>query len=145
MRKSKRQSGANSLRPRSDLTLFLDRNLGKNIIADGLRSAGIDVEVHDDHLPPDAPDEEWVALVGRKDWVAVTRDRNVRYRRAELASIEEHSARVIVIRMKNATGPEISELLVGAVRKIAGFVERTAAPFVAAMYRNGTLKRIWPE
>ena len=111
MRKSKRQSGANFQRPPEELTLFLDRNLGKNIIADRLRSEGITVEVHDDHLPPGAPDEEWIALVGQRDWVAITRDRNVRYRSAELASIEEHSARVVVIRMKNATGPEIAEML----------------------------------
>lgn len=144
MRKSKRPSGASLQRPPDDLTLFLDRNLGKNIIADRLRSEGIEVEVHDDHLPPDAPDEEWIALVGQRCWVAVTRDRNVRYRSAELGSIEEHSARVVVIRMKNATGPQIAELLVSAARQIARFVSRTPAPFVAALYRNSTLRQIWP-
>ena len=86
-RKSKKQSGANLRRLPEDLTLFLDRNLGKNIIANRLRSEGIKVEVHDDHLPSDAPDEEWIELVGQRCWVAVTRDRNVRYRGAELAAI----------------------------------------------------------
>lgn len=130
---------------REDLTLFLDRNLGKNIIANRLRSEGIKVEVHDDHLPPDAPDEEWIELVGQRCWVAVTRDRNVRYRGAELAAIKEHSARVVVIRMKNATGPEIAELLVRGTGQIARFVAKTPAPFVAAVYRNGSLQQIWPS
>ena len=86
MRKSKKRCGASS-KPPPEPTLFLDRNLGKHIIARQLRDAGIAVEVHDDHLPQDAPAEDWIALVGRKGWVAITKDKNVRYRVAELESI----------------------------------------------------------
>ena len=100
----------------------------------------MNVEVHDDHLPTDAPDEEWIALVGRKGWVAVTKDRNVRYRAAELVSIRRHSARVIVVRMKNAMGPDIAELLVKGRRRIARFAAKTPAPFVAGIYGSGTVK-----
>ena len=98
------------------------------------------VEVHDDHLPLDAPDEEWVALVGRMGWVVITKDKNVRYRAAELDAIRRHSARVIVIRMKNATGPDIAELLVNGRRRIARFAAETPAPFVAGIYGSGTVK-----
>ena len=100
----------------------------------------MNVEVHDDHLPTDAPDEEWIGLVGRKGWVAVTKDRNVRYRAAELVSIRRHSARVIVVRMKNATGPDIAELLVKGRRRIARFAARTPAPFVAGILGSGTVR-----
>ena len=31
-------------------------------IAERLRQEGLRVEIHDDHLPPDAPDEEWRGL-----------------------------------------------------------------------------------
>ena len=65
MRRSKKRSGVSSKPPPDEPTLFLDRSLGKHIIADRLRSEGIKVEVHDDHLPADAPDEDWLALVGR--------------------------------------------------------------------------------
>lgn len=98
------------------------------------------VEIHDDHLPPDAPDEEWIALVGRNNWVAVTKDRNVRYRTAELDSIRRHAARVLVVRAKNATGADIAGLLVAGRRRIARFAARTPAPFVAGMYRGGQVK-----
>lgn len=98
------------------------------------------VEVHDDHLPQAAPDEEWIALVGRRGWVAITKDRNVRYRAAEHEAIRRHSARVVVIRMKNATGADIAELLVRGRRRIAGFTAKTPPPFVAGLYRNGTIK-----
>lgn len=108
-KKSKKRSGVNS-KPQHEPTLFLDRNLGKNIVANRLRSEGMAVEVHDDHLSPAAPDEDWIALVGRKNWLAIAKDRNVRYRTAELNAIRRYSARVFVIRMKNTTGPEVAEL-----------------------------------
>ena len=98
------------------------------------------VEVHDDHLPLDAPDEEWIALVGRMGWVAITKDRNVRYRAAELEAIRRHSARVIVIRMKNATGSDNAELLVKGRRRIARFAAKTPPPFVAGIYASGAVK-----
>lgn len=111
MRKSKKRSAASSPLP-PEPTLFLDRNLGQHIFADRLRAEGMAVEVHDDHLPQDAPDEAWIALVGAKGWMAITKDRNVRYRAAELEAIWRHAARVIVIRMTNATGPDHAALLV---------------------------------
>jgi len=140
MRKSKRQSGVSFKPPPDEPTLFLDRSLGKHIIADRLRSEGMKVEVHDDHLPADAPDEDWLALVGRSGWVAITKDRNIRYRAAEIDAIRVYSARVIVIRMKNASGPDLAELLAKGRRRIARFAARTTAPFVARMYGNGRLE-----
>ena len=139
MRKSKKRSAASS-RPQPEPTLFLDRNLGKHIIADRLRADGMTVEVHDDHLPPDAPDEEWIALVGRMGWVAITKDRNVRYRAAELEAVRGHSARVIVIRMKNATGADIAEVLLKGRRRIARFAAKTPPPFVAGIHGSGMVK-----
>ncbi len=136
IRKSKKRSGASS-KPPPKPALFLDRNLGKHIIAKRLRDAGMTVEVHDDHLPMNAPDEDWIALVGRKGWVAVTKDKNIRYRTAELNAIRKHSARVIVIRMKNATGPEIADVLVKGHRRIARFTANTPAPCIAGIQRSG--------
>ena len=98
------------------------------------------VEIHDDHLPPNAPDEDWIALVGRNGWIAVTKDKNIRYRSAELASIRRHSARVLVVRAKSATGTDIADLLVAGRRRIARFTVRTPAPFVAGIYRGGEVK-----
>lgn len=138
-KKSKKPSGVSS-RQQPERALFLDRNLGKHIIAERLRSEGIWVEVHDDHLPLDAPDEEWIALVGRRGWLAITKDKNVRYRTAELEAIRRHSARVIVIRMKNATGSEIAEVLVKGRQRMARFASKTPAPFVAGIYKSGTVK-----
>lgn len=65
-RKSKRRSGASAKQPLEGLTFYLYRNLGRHSIADALRAVGQGVEVHDDHLPIDAPDEDWIQLVGKQ-------------------------------------------------------------------------------
>ena len=62
-----------------------------------------------------------------------------------IESIRENAARVIVIRMKNATGPAIAEMLCGSMPRIARFVAATPAPFVASITSNGALRKIWPR
>lgn len=121
-------------------TLFLDRNLGKHVIPERLRAAGMKVVIHDDHLPLNAPDEQWIALVGRKKWVALTKDKNIRFRSLELESIRKHAARIVVIRAKNATGPQIAEAILKGRKQIARFASRTAPPFVARIDRGGTVR-----
>ncbi len=79
MRKSKKRSAVNSKPQLEDPTRFLDRNLGRHIIAKQFRLEGMKVEVHDDHFPLGAPDEEWLAHAWNMNWVAVTMDKNIRY------------------------------------------------------------------
>ena len=139
-RKSTKPSDVRSHWPREEPTLFLDRNLGKHIIADRLRQEGIKVEVHDDHLPNNAPDEEWIALVGKKGWVALTKDKRIRYRRAEIRSVKANGARLIVIQVSNAKASDIAAVLVRGRRRIARFTATRDAPFVAAIYRDGRMR-----
>jgi hypothetical protein len=76
-----------------------------------LRSRGISVEVHDDHLPQDADDEDWIELSAKNRWISVTKDRQIRYRRAEIDSIRKNRSRVIVIRAKHTSGHDIADTL----------------------------------
>jgi len=129
-----------SSRPPEDRpVLFIDRNLGRHILADHLRAAGIPCEVHDDHLSQDAPDADWLKLVGEKGWVAIGRDKNIRYRGPEKAALMQANARLIVVRAKNATGQDIAELLVKHINRIFRFVDKHDAPFIAGITRDGKI------
>ena len=139
--RSKKRSDANSKSQPDKLVLFLDRNLGKHIIAEALRSAGHPVEIHDEHLPVDAPDEDWLRLISSRGWVGVTRDKRIRYRTAEIDAIKEYGARVLVIRAKHQTGSELAEILVKYHSRIQRFVAREKAPFIAGINRSGTILR----
>lgn len=125
--------------PRDEIVYFLDRNFGTKVIASRLRDAGFKVEIHDDHLVQTAPDEEWIAFVANKHWVALTKDKNIRYRAAEISSVREANARLLVIRAKNTTGKDIADILIQNRSKIETFIKRTEAPFVAGVDRNGKL------
>ena len=57
MRKSKKRSAASSKRPES-FVFFLDRCLGRHVVADALKAAGAEVKVHADFFLEDAPDDE---------------------------------------------------------------------------------------
>ena len=111
------------------------------MIADALRAVGSIVEIHDDHLPPDAPDEDWISLVARKGWLAITKDKNIRYRTAEIQAIKQYSARVFVIRAKNSTGQEMADNLIGVITKLQKFAHKNAAPFVAGIVRSGVITK----
>ena len=137
--RSKKRSVANSKQPPEPRALYLDRNPGKHLISGALRQAGHAVEVHDDHLPIDAPDEGWIELVASKGWIALTKDKNIRYRYAEIEAIKKHGARVVVIRAKNVTGTDLATLVVEHYQRIQNFSARTTAPFVAALDRSGSL------
>ncbi len=106
-----------------------------------MRAAGIPCEVHDDHLPQDAPDVDWLNLVGEKGWVAIGRDKNIRYRGPEKAALVKANARLIVVRAKNATGLDIAGLLVKHINRIFWFVNKHDAPFIAGITRDGKITK----
>ena len=138
-RKSRKQSVASN-KSLPDLVIFIERNLGKHKVAQILQNAGEQVEVHDDHLPQNAPDEEWIQLVGEKGWLAVTKDKNIRYRQSELEAIKEYKARIFVIRAKNVTAEDIGNILLKASSRMKKFSARTKSPFVVAIYGDGSIK-----
>jgi len=49
--------------PLESAVFFIDRCVGKKSVAGPLREAGLTVELHDDHFPQDALDEDWLPEV----------------------------------------------------------------------------------
>lgn len=138
-KKLKKLSGANSKRQRKDFTLFLDRNFGNKIIVQELRDAGYQAEIHDDHLKLDAPDEEWIEFVAKKGWLALTKDKNIKYRTNEIQAIKSYKAMVLVVRAKNTTAKDIVEILIKSYVRIQRFARKTKPPFVAGIDRSGKI------
>jgi hypothetical protein len=81
--KSKKQSALNLPSLPEPLVFFVDRSLGRHIIPNALRDAGALVELHDDHFSQDAKDQVWLAEVGKRGWVVLTKDKRLRYRALE--------------------------------------------------------------
>ena len=130
-----------SYRPSPEpLVLYLDRNLGGRIVAGVLGEAGIPFERHADHLPHDAPDEDWIELCARNGWLGVTLDKQIRYRAPEIGAVRAHRARVVVIRAKNATGPMNGEILRKAYPRLERFIAAHPPPLIAGVDRAGNIR-----
>lgn len=139
-KRSKKRSVA-SFNSLPEFTFYIDRNLGSHSVPEAMRNAGHSVQIHDDHLAPDAPDEDWIALCGRKKWIAITQDKNIRYRASEIDAIRRNRAVVIVVRAKLLTGDQLGELLANYAKKLARFAAANEPPFVAGVDRNGRISK----
>jgi hypothetical protein len=140
-RKSKKQSAASSgsTPPKSRPVFFIDRSLGKKAIAERLRQTDIKVEIHDDHFPQDAPDQEWLAQVGRRGWIVITKDDKIRYRPIEVAAYRANNLRVFILGSGELKAEEMAAAIVKAMPKILRLVARTAPPFFARITRTGSV------
>lgn len=138
-----RRSGANFGQKQPDpLTFFIDRNLGKHTIADILRKADALVEVHDDHFPPNAPDHEWLPVVGEKGWVVLTKDKRIRYRGLELKALEEARVKAFVLTRGNLKGDDMATIFVKALPAMQRFANDHHDPFIARITSQGKVSLI---
>ena len=60
--------------------------------------------MHDEYFPSDARDEEWLAEVGRRGWVVLTKDTRIRYRTTELAALMRSGVTAFVLTSGNLRG-----------------------------------------
>ena len=135
--KSTKPSAASSGLP--ELTFFVDRSLGRQLVANALRLAGESVEIHDDHFAPDAPDDVWLTAVGQRGWIALTKDKAIRFRKNERAAVQSANARLFVLTAGNITGAECAAAIVAALPAIRKLVFKASPPFIATVSRAGNV------
>lgn len=126
----------------ASLTFFLDHQIGRYVVADALRAAGARVEVHLDHFPGDKPDAEWIPEVGRRVWVLITKDQNIRRNPLERHAYEIAKLRGFVVTGKDLSGKELAELL---VRCLTGMTRRAAGrtgPLLFAISAGGVFSKL---
>jgi predicted nuclease of predicted toxin-antitoxin system len=103
------------------------------------------VEVHDDHFRQDAADEEWLALVGQKGWVVVTKDERIRYHPRELRTVVAHRVRALVLTARGVTAEEMASIILGARGRIEKLLSQHGGPFMVGLTRGGALRVLWPR
>ena len=126
----------------ASLVFFLDRQIGTRSAAAALRAAGACVEVHDDHFAQATPDTEWIPAVAAKEWVAITRDKNIRRNPLERRAYEQAKLRGFVVTAQGLKGAEIAALLVKA---LPGMVRRSAGrqgPLLFTISASGVFTKL---
>ena len=126
-----------------DRVYFFDRSIGKHKVATAVRDSGRRVIIHDDEFEPSTPDEDWLPVVGQKNWIVVTKDMNIRYRENEIAALETARVRMFVLSSGNMTGDEMARAVVLALPGMERMMNRRKGPFLAGIDRNGRVRLIW--
>lgn len=109
------------------------------MVAGRLRSAGVRVEVHDDHFPPAARDQDWLGAAGKRGWVVLTKDRRIQQRTPELVALARAGVRAFVLTAGDLQGSEMGAVFVRALPAMERRVRGHPAPFVARVSRRGTV------
>ena len=112
---------------------FTDRDLGLTFPSI-LRNAGLTVERHADHFPPDCTDEEWLAAVAARGWIAVTHDARIRYKPNELAAVVRHQVALLVV-VGKAPHAELARSFANTAPQIRRFLGAHRPPLIAKVYR----------
>jgi len=110
------------------------------VIATILRQAGLAVEVHDDHFPPDARDVDWLRAVGETGWIVLTKDERIRYRRLEKQTLLASGVRSFVLTGRDLKAAEMAAVFLAALPKMRKLLERKPGPFIACVTRHALLR-----
>lgn len=92
---------------------------------------GAVVEVHSDHFPHDIPDAEWLPVVGEREWVVLTNDKRIRYRRIERDALLAAGIRAFVLTVGHLSIAAATATWERHLRKIERLAVSTPAPFIA--------------
>ncbi len=129
-------------KPASGLVFFIDRSLGRKYVAEALRTVGATVEVHDDHFPQSTPDVDWLAEVGRRGWVVLSKDERIRRNRIEREALEAAHVRAFFLTQQDITGQEMAVLFRNALPGMINRAVSEPAPFIFTISRSGKFSRV---
>lgn len=97
------------------------------------------MEVHDDHFPPGAKDQDWLPEVGRRGWILFTKDRRIRYRVAEVIALMRAGVRAFVLTAGDLQAEEMAAVFIKALPRVIRFTIGNPAPFIAKITRGGAV------
>lgn len=104
----------------------MGRAIGRRLEAEGLR-----VELHDDHFPQGTPDTVWLAAVGSRGWIVLTKDTRIRHRPGEKQTLLGARVRAFAFTSGNLSGAQMSEAIVKALPKMMALLASHPRAFVA--------------
>ena len=112
------------------------------MVSSALREAGAIVELHTDHFAQDAPDPEWLPVVGQRGWVILTKDSKLLSNQLEIIALLKSGAPTFVLRVADMTGDETATVFSRAYPEILRFLNKFDPPFVATITRSGALSML---
>ena len=125
------------------MILFFDRSLGKGLGRTLRRARGFPatVELHDQHFPQNTPDDQWLAEIGQRGWIAIGQDYHHHLMDLERDAIRTHRVGVFYLWGANASQWEQLRVLAKAWSRIEA-MSTTAPPFIYRIEKSGRLTNV---
>jgi hypothetical protein len=111
--RARRSSSRPSARPSPSRSRTLSRpscSLGRGLVVEALRAAKLDVHAHDDHFAQNTPDAEWLVEVGRRGWVVLTKDKNIRVNALERLALVRANVACIMLGRGDLTASAMAQV-----------------------------------
>jgi hypothetical protein len=118
---------------REPFEYFVDRSLGKRVVVEALRAAGETVHAHDDLFERNTPDTQWLAEVGRRGWVAVTKDKNIRRNDLERRALIDANVACFMVGRGDLSGETIAALFITSLSRVRRVLRRFEVPLAASI------------
>jgi hypothetical protein len=135
------------LPPASPPEFFIDRSLGRHVVPEALRDAGVIVhamaDVYGERIGQGLAHEEWLQEAGRRDWIVLMKDARIRRRPAELEVLTAQSVRAFCLTNANLRGAEQAQRLVTNLPRILRIAARPG-PYIYGVYAD-SITRLWPR
>jgi hypothetical protein len=133
--------------PQPPPEFFIDRSLGRVVVADAIRAIGHVVhtmaEVYPSGRDEKVKDVEWIRDVDRAGWVVLTKDECITRYPEEQEALVRSTLRVFAIGNQHLTGPQMAAYYVANINRIIQR-SRKRGPFVEIVY-PGSVERRWPR
>jgi hypothetical protein len=139
--KSKQLSNISTKLPKCP-PLFVDRSFGAKKLVAALRKLGFKTKAHDTVFKKTAKDENWLPVVGEKNWRVLTSDQEMEGLHHE--AIVEGNVGVFILGdiKKGETYERWVEMVQGCQEQIRHACSRSKRPFVGRISRGGKLWRV---
>lgn len=98
--------------------------------------------MHDKHFASGTKDEVWLAEVGTKGWIVLTKDDRIRYHPLERQALIENDVGAIILPRGNLKAEDMAKIFITALPAIKRIALRESRPFIYRVSASGALTKI---
>lgn len=128
--------------PPSAPTFYVDESIYSKLLVARLIAAGTHVERVGDAVPFGSHDDVWLAIVGQNGWVALMRDKRIRYRTLERRALILNRVGAFAFDGGQATAEATANRIVELLPKMSAIALSESRPFLFTFSLNGPISRV---
>ncbi len=93
--------------------------------------------MHDDYFPKDTTDESWLAGVGSRDWIILSKDDRIRRKPIERQALLAAGVAAFFLGRSDLRGDQMVAAFIAAMPAMKKALRRFAVPFIAGVSQAG--------